>query len=200
MPTAVIERPIPHTQVACVNQTPSVAVNFVIRPNQHRNNQISFLWTPGKSLVELTYLPGSGLRFAFRENGLPETHYGEQFERYKPVEWIKDYARAGAIRLPSAVSPYGSLEQLAAEIRLRHSRELTRVCSSKVTHLPARKGVVWREARHVLARAKCSQGQALPLWAADAVPHCTQCSAEKSRRYAPLARMMENHPARLRRG
>jgi len=63
-----------------------------------------------------------------------------------------------------------------------------------------REGAIWREARPCFgARQMLLGGQAPSPWAVDRFPiHAAGCG--NWTRYAPLARMMENQPARLRRG
>ena len=81
-----------------------------IRPNQPYNREVSFLWEPGQVIVELLYRPDKGLVFVAhgRSDGV---------DGYTPLPWIEAYARAGAIRLPSKTEDYGSLDQLADQVR-----------------------------------------------------------------------------------
>jgi hypothetical protein len=86
-------------------------VETVARPHHHPDKQVSFLWTPGSELAELLYTPGNGLIFALKDsNGIS---YAETIRDFHPPEWIRAYAEAGALRLPSQLEQYGSIDHLA---------------------------------------------------------------------------------------
>ena len=86
----------------------------IIRPNHPINKEVSFIWTPGKRMVELYYKPGAGLGFFIREKNIS---FDKQCEGYTPLSWAEEYARKNMIRLPSKVEPFGTFDQLAQSVR-----------------------------------------------------------------------------------
>ena len=92
------------------------SVDTLIRPNDHPNQQISFLWTPGQTLAELLYRPGKGLCFAVKE-GMQGIHIRDQVKDFRPLEWMEPYAKNNAIRLPSEVAQYKDIDEIAAKAR-----------------------------------------------------------------------------------
>jgi hypothetical protein len=113
--------PVQQADVVPVLATKVRPAERVIRPSQVTDGQISFMWQPNVSLVELVYEPGhelgEGLSFIVRdEEGIRRcTRYSQS--RYKPLEWIESYARSSVIRLASEAAPYGTLDELATEVR-----------------------------------------------------------------------------------
>jgi hypothetical protein len=66
-------------------------------------------------MVELVYDPGQGLVFAVKDDS--EISYAETHQNLRPLEWIAEFARVGAVRLPSKWENYQSLDYLAETIR-----------------------------------------------------------------------------------
>ena len=100
---------------AAITAPPEPSPETTVRPNLHNNNEVSFLWTPGERLVELLYIPGEGLGFVFRDR--TGSAYGSTYEQYRPLPWMAQYARINALRLPSRLTAYKSLDDLASAIQ-----------------------------------------------------------------------------------
>jgi hypothetical protein len=82
-----------------------------------RKKEITFLWKPCTVLAELIYKPEQDkLMFLQR---MPDGRTGEiaAVEGYRPLEWIKSYARKGAIGLPAGIHEYGSFDDLVERCR-----------------------------------------------------------------------------------
>ena len=90
----------------------------IIRPAQH-DNQVSFVWSPGTAIAELICRPGyeDNLRFLFWEKASGTVTQRESIGELRPLPWLKDFARARAVRLPSAVAEYGTVDELAQRVR-----------------------------------------------------------------------------------
>ena len=89
----------------------------IIRPTHHDNGEISFLWTPGGRLAELAYNPGES-RLGFLVKDGKDVGYSDTLEDLRPeLKWMTDYARVNAIKLPSRLERYESLDFLAHSIR-----------------------------------------------------------------------------------
>jgi len=106
------------TRTSSNNSSPDAipAVDTLIRPNDHPNQQISFLWTPGQTLAELLYQPRKGLCFAVKEGG-QGIHIRDQVNDFRPLEWMESYAKSNAIRLPSEVAKYKDIDEIATKAR-----------------------------------------------------------------------------------
>lgn len=88
---------------------------LIIRPCQPVNDQISFRWQRGASLIELIYGTDHGLRFVISdETGL---RIAPTFLQYTPLPWMEAYARGNAIRLPSDVEPFGTVDEIAGRVK-----------------------------------------------------------------------------------
>lgn len=86
-------------------------------PARQHDNQISFLWTPGKTLVESIYSPAEGLQFAVREGPGKFTQTGKH-EKYTPHAWLaEEFLPRGVLKLPSRPEPYGDVDSLATRVR-----------------------------------------------------------------------------------
>jgi hypothetical protein len=84
-----------------------------------RKKEITFLWKPGNVLAELIYKPEQDKLLFLQRVPDGKTAEITLVEGCKPLEWIKSYARQGAIRLPSGTSDYGSFDELVGCCR-RH--------------------------------------------------------------------------------
>lgn len=109
------------------NETERIApeAHVVIRPSQRQQGRraASFYWVRGTYLAELIYVPWQGLRFAFRNGeGAPRIENNAYNGEVPPVAWMEDYARTAALRLPTGFEPYGTLAELAADVRTFVSR------------------------------------------------------------------------------
>jgi hypothetical protein len=98
------------------NNSAVSAVDTLIRPNDHPNQQVSFLWTPGQTLAELLYQPGKGLCFAVKEGG-QGIQTRDQVKDLRPLAWMEPYAKNNAIRLPAEAAHYKDLDEIAAKAR-----------------------------------------------------------------------------------
>src|ERR1035441_5621226 len=84
-------------------------------------------------------------------------------------------------------------------LKLRHSREIDRFCSPRVTHHCTRMVQFARAQNRVRRAAIALPGQALPLLAVARFHHARGLHLETQLVTIPSARMMENQPARLAR-
>lgn len=113
--STVAEAPVKIAVEEAAARVEAPVAETLIRPNHPINDEVSLIWTPGKELVELYYKPGEGVGFFIRENG--SVTFDKQFEEYKPLSWIAEYARKGMIRLPSKVEPLASFDDLVHSVR-----------------------------------------------------------------------------------
>jgi hypothetical protein len=82
-----------------------------------RKKEITFLWKPGIVLAELIYKPEQDKLLFLQRVPDGRTAVVTAVEGSKPLEWIKSYARKGAIRLPSGIREYGSFDELVVRCR-----------------------------------------------------------------------------------
>jgi hypothetical protein len=89
----------------------------LVRPTDYREReQMTFLWARGTIVVELVLRGGASLGFARWTAG--KVSYLSKYDgTYVPVGWLKPYATTGALRLPSGAKKYGTIDDLAEQIR-----------------------------------------------------------------------------------
>jgi hypothetical protein len=99
-------------------EPPAVTDDIVVRPSHLRdgNEPLTFFWSPGIYLAEMIRIPRRGLRFVVRHGRSP-VRIEESAAGHPPLKWIEDYARNGALRLPSGIAAYGTLDELAGQVR-----------------------------------------------------------------------------------
>jgi hypothetical protein len=90
----------------------------ITRPSEPgRKKEITFLWRRGDLLAELIYLPMEDKLLFLQRVPDGRTSKTSTVSDQRPLEWIKSYARKGAIRLPGGINDYGSFDELAERCR-----------------------------------------------------------------------------------
>lgn len=95
-----------------------IAGGTITRPYEPgRKKEITFLWKPGIVVAELIYKPAQDKLMFLQRAPDGRTAEIAMVEGFKPLEWIRAFARKGAIRLPPRISDYGSFDQLVERCR-----------------------------------------------------------------------------------
>jgi hypothetical protein len=91
---------------------------IVTRPyDPECTKEITFFWNRNVLLAELIYSPDEDSCRFFQYTPEGKTALVTSVSGYGPPRWIKSYARKAAIRLPTGVRDYGSLDELIQNIR-----------------------------------------------------------------------------------